>query len=94
MSPTPLETCDAGDRDPLYGIMWSSTAVNSNDNKPCPPVNSRESVGTAFRFCQEGKRWSSFVNVSNCQTSEFRMLTDTAVSESISANVMHTCMHA
>ena len=76
----PLEFCDSGDRDPLYGISWERTAVNSSDNKPCPAINGRSTVGRVFRTCLPDKKWDSFVNVSYCQTQEFTALLENAVS--------------
>ena len=77
-SPAP-DLCSDGNRDALYNIVWGSTAVDTSDSKPCPPINGRETMGTAFRKCLQGSVWDSFINVSNCQTSDFRMLTDNAV---------------
>lgn len=69
-----------GDVDTVYGIQWDRTSVNSSDTKPCPIINGKATVGTAFRRCLQRNIWDTFVNVSNCRTPAFANLRQRAVS--------------
>ena len=80
---TEVRFCSTGDSDPVYGIEWAETLANFSDNQPCPDLNGLETVGRAFRLCLEEGTWDSYVNVSNCQSSEFTALLERAVSEDL-----------
>ena len=84
-------TCPDGDKDPRWGIAWTTTTAGNRDSQPCPAVNGAQSVGFANRRCDSDGDWEEQVDVSNCGSAAFAEVESNAVRDAVSRNYKHAC---